>query len=100
MTFPNLPRARFHLQKMELPLVAVARVVVGVELAQVQREMSRHVCPVDNRADTGLSSTATQLPDRKRHRGRGRVVAEEERTCSRPDSGPDRFDDLLRARDR
>ena len=85
---------------MELPLVAVARVVVGVELAQVQREMSRCVRPVDDRSDTGRSGTAAQLRDRKRHRCRGRVVAEEERFGPRANAGPDRVDDLVRARDR
>jgi len=85
---------------MELPLVAVGRVIVGVELTQVQWEVSRYVRAVDDGLDPRLSGAPAELFDRKRHGRRGRVVAEEERAGPRADSGPDCIDDLFRTRHR
>jgi hypothetical protein len=77
--------------------VAVARVIVGVQLAQVQREMPRYMRAVDDCSDPGRSSASTQLLDRKSHGCRGRVVAEEECACPRArPCPPDCVDDLFR----
>jgi hypothetical protein len=60
--------------------------------------MPRHVRSVDDGPDPVRSSAPAQLVDRECHRGRGGVVAEEQRAGSRADSGPDRLDDLFRTR--
>src|SRR6266511_3290063 len=77
------------------PLVAIARVVVDVQGAKVERDVPRDVGAVDDRRDLALARPRAQLLDGKLNcRLRG-DVAEEERARPVGDAAPDLLDGVL-----
>ncbi len=77
------------------PLVAVAGVNVGVDRAEVNRNLTRRVRTVDDGKDPCLPRTPAQLGDGKCQRRRRGDMAEEEHLGSRRHPAPDRLDNLV-----
>ena len=67
------------------PFVAVARIHVGTERGQIQRDVSRHVGAVDDGEHACVPRGSTDLLDRKDERGRRRDVRDDDRTRSNRD---------------
>ena len=69
--------------------MAVARVEVDVERAEVERDVARNVRAVDNRFDPPFAGAATKLLDRKPERSLRGDLTEEEDARPVVDAAPD-----------
>ena len=71
-----------------------AGVDVGVQLAQIQRDLADGVRAVDHRQDARLTRAAADLRQREDQRGRAGDVAEEDDFRARRDARPEQLDEL------
>ena len=65
--------------------MAVARVDVGAERVEVERQLARRVGAVDDREHSGRAGRGADLRDREHERGRRGDVADRDRLRPRPD---------------
>ena len=77
------------------PLVAVARIEVRVDCAEIERKVSRHVRAVDDRRDAALSCARAERLDRELHGRLGGYVAHEQCSSALGNAGPDLLDDVV-----
>ena len=69
------------------PLVTVARVDVGAERVEIERQLARRVSAVDDRERAGRARRGADLRHREHQRGRRGDVADRDRPRPRPDRG-------------